>query len=140
MNSPADFAAAIDRWCEAADALPDQVFRGIAEATLERVKELTPVQTGNLRAAWSVTLGDELPIAGRDEGAAPLRVDLSWLRAGEVIRIVNPVSYARPVEYGYTITLKDGGTRQFEGRHMAQQTVLELPQIAERVVRDMGRF
>jgi hypothetical protein len=141
MNSPADFAAAIDRWCEQAEALPDQVFRGIAEAALQRVKELTPVDTGNLRANWSITLGDEQPIIGRDDrnpDGAPLRVDLSWLKAGEVIRIVNPVAYARPVEYGYTIKLKDGGTRQVEGRHMAQQTILELPRIAEDVVRQLG--
>jgi phage tail tape-measure protein len=52
--------------------------------------------------------------------------------------IVNPIKYAPFVEYGYQMKLKNGGTKHIEGRNMMTQTMLELPQIATRVIRDLS--
>jgi hypothetical protein len=147
MTSGADFVASIDDWISGEEARQDRIVRGIAEAALARVKELTPVRTGFLRANWSVVPdGQQLPLvvgssaAGRDGAApTPVQVDLSYVKAGSVVRIVNPVSYARSIEFGWTTHAKDGGDgRRVEGRHMALQTVLELPGIAARVIADLG--
>lgn len=146
-GAPADFVAALDAWIKGVEDREDRIVRGVAEAALQRVKELTPVDTGFLRANWSVVAGgDELPvmvgpkIKQRDDQAepVPLRIDLSWVKAGDVIRVVNPVSYARSVEFGWTIHRKDGEERRVEGRHMALRTVMELPQIADRVIADLA--
>ena len=53
--------------------------------------------------------------------------------------ILNPVSYARAIEYGREIQRKDGQTTRTHGRGMVQQTVSELPQIAQRVVASLTR-
>ena len=141
---PADFVASLDSFLETVDRRADLVVRAIAEAVLDKVKEYTPVDTGFLRAGWSVVPGGtELPVVQRGaqpppEGASPLTVDLSRLKAGAVVRIVNPVAYARPVEFGHARVLKDGSTRHVEGRHMAARAVAELPALAERVVRDVA--
>lgn len=142
----ADFLAALDTWIHKAEGRADQVVRGIAEQALATVKEYTPVDTGNLRAAWSIVPGgQELAIVPHDQrtvdqpgSGTPLSIDLTGIKAGDIIRIVNPTAYARPVEFGYSIKLKAGGERHVEGRYMATRTVAELPRIAERVIRDIA--
>jgi hypothetical protein len=143
-TSPADFVASLNAWCDGEDERMTRIVRGIAEKALARVKELTPVRTGFLRANWSIVPGGaELPaivaVNGQENGsgATPLQIDLSAVKAGDVIRIVNPVSYARPVEYGWTVQAK-GGDHRVDGRHMALQTVLELPTIAASVIADLS--
>ena len=142
-----DFEAAVDAWCDAVEAKAGQVFRGIAEAALQRVKELTPVDTGLLRSAWSITAGeDPTPIlgkrAGRQAGTAAdlpaLGLDLQRVALGDVLRVVNPTVYARAVEYGRAIEKKDGTTVHVPGRGMLTQTVAELPEIAEQVIADVA--
>lgn len=127
----ADFDYDVSQWVAKSKSKGDQVFRAIAEAAVARVKELTPVRTGFLRANWTAIMkGDSEPKPGESGGANRI----ATARAGDVISIVNPVAYARAVEYGRTVPSKDG-MRTIPGRGMVQQTIAEMPSIAERVVR-----
>lgn len=55
----ADFAASVERFARMAGERADRAAFMIANAAAERVKELTPVRTGNLRAGWTVVSTDE---------------------------------------------------------------------------------
>lgn len=135
----ADFAADVARWVEKAKGRADAAFRGTAEAALARVKELTPVRTGNLRANWQITLGGEaVRTLANDNPDNPLSAVVTEARIGQVLLITNPVSYARPIEFGYQRETK-AGTVEVSGRFMLTQTMAELPQIAERVAREVVR-
>ena len=164
----------------------EQAFQGTIQGALERVKELTPVDTGWLRSNWqAVRESDALALsaavrsgvtgegqeswaeigfgfvggilgglAGTALGAGPVTGFAGSIaggvagdiaaraiyralvpRIGEVVVITNPVPYARAVEYGRQIQRKDGGITHIQGRGMLQQTISEMPQIAERAVR-----
>lgn len=127
-----DFSVSVSQWVERAKGNMDAAFRGIAERAVARVKELTPVKTGYLRSNWSAVLRpDAIPQPGAS-------IDLiSAAKAGDVIYIVNPVSYARRIEYGFKGTDSLGRRYNQEGRGMVQQTVTELPQIARSVVAEL---
>jgi hypothetical protein len=130
----ADFEYDVSRFVKRAGARMDEALRGIAEAAVARVKELTPVRTGFLRANWTAVIqGDAEPIAA--PSGNPPRIE--GAKAGDVITIVNPVKYARRMEYGFTSTTKDGETKIHPGRGMVQQTLLEMPKISERVLRNL---
>ncbi len=47
---------------------------------------------------------------------------------------MNPVSYARRIEYGFQGTDAKGRTYHQEGRHMLQQTFTEMPEIARKAL------
>jgi len=127
----ADFAADVSRWVEKAKARAEAAFRATAEDALARVRELTPVRTGNLRANWQISLGNQaLPVqGGLPEGGVPLSAIVGDLKLGQVLVILNPVSYARPVEYGYQRQTANG-TVDVPGKFMLTQTIEELPSIA----------
>jgi hypothetical protein len=82
----------------------------VGTAALERVQELTPVKTGNLRASWRV------------------------IPTSESIVIGTNVEYAPRIEYGFVGTDKLGRSYHVDGRHMLGQTLFELPQITEREI------
>jgi hypothetical protein len=63
-----DFGADVTVWCEQAQMRNKEVLRAIAEDALARIKELTPVKTGHLRASWSITLGEEAVDKGNELG------------------------------------------------------------------------
>jgi hypothetical protein len=238
-----DFSVSVARWCEKAKGRADEAFRGIAQAALVRVQQLTPVDTGYLRANWvamkegdpvpkaaprsapggiastiggagggiagkavavralggalgpvgsiggaivgtvggqvaeggeinvagalgsaagtavGATLGSAVPIAGTIIGGAVGGVvggiagealatavsspdggrggGIASARVGDKIILLNPVAYARRIEYGFVG--QDSLGRRFNqpGRGMAQQTMAEIPSIAERVLADM---
>lgn len=126
----ADFAADVSAWVRRATNRAEQAFQATAQDALARVKELTPVRTGNLRAAWSVQKAGEAEETG---GVSPpaLSAEIK-ARLGESLVISNPVSYAPHVEYGHQVERKDGSVTKVEGKFMLTQTVAELPRIAER--------
>lgn len=124
----ADFSEDVSRWVNRARGRADAVFRAIATDALNRVKELTPVDTGFLRSNWTaVRQGEAEPVAGRVPD--PMRA-IAEVKVGEVLVIVNPTLYARRIEYGFVG--EDSAGRHFnqEGRHMVQQTMAEMPAIA----------
>jgi hypothetical protein len=111
-----DFTVEIDKWVKKAKANADLATRAIALALLERVQELTPVDTGRLRASFQI----EPPIGE--------------VTADEPVDIVTNVEYARRIEYGFVG--KDSLGRQYDqpGHGMVAQTVAEAPAIAKRVL------
>lgn len=66
--------------------------------------------------------------------AANTREEVSDVRLGEKLVIVNPTSYARAIEYGRQVRGQDGAIRHMAGRGMMQQTIAEMPQIAAMAV------
>jgi hypothetical protein len=94
----------------------DLAFRATCIDAQARVKELTPVDTGRLRASWYLE-----PPAGQ-------------IKAGQVVTIGTNVEYARAVEFGVVTTTKTGRLVERKGRGMVAQTVRELPDIARRAV------
>jgi hypothetical protein len=137
-----DPSVSVRRWVEQAKGLSAQAFRAIAEDALARVKELTPVDTGYLRNHWSVT---RQPLSVETDGtrdANPqmaLNLELAGAALGDVLYIVNPTVYARVIEYGFVGEDALGRKINRAGVGMVQQTVKELPQIADRAVRRIVR-
>ncbi len=226
------FAANIEKWAEEKKVDMDKALLAVAEEALARVKELTPVRTGNLRAGWTIVpLGEEAPVepslatmgagavagygaqkaaekvatrmgtsasriamsgnvassvayagvsvaagemtpiegvgsvggqvAGTAAGAAlgafggPIGIAVGGFIGGMVgssigqfaagaaedfmskpkgYSIVNPVSYAPYIEYGWQRTLPSGKQVHVEGRFMMRQTVAELPTLAAKAL------
>jgi hypothetical protein len=65
----------------------------------------------------------------------PTLVPFTQAQLGEKIRIVNPVRYARSIEAGRQVQRADGSITHVHGRGMVQQTVAEIPSIAQKAVR-----
>ena len=128
----ADFDFMVTRWCDRAGTAAEAVFRTIATDAVNRVKELTPVDTGFLRSNWTaVKQGEEEPVAGRVPD--PARA-IQQLRLGQVVVILNPTVYARRIEYGFVGEDSLGRHYNQSGRHMVAQTLAELPAIADRAL------
>ena len=82
-----DFSAQVGDWCDLAGAKARVAFLAIAYGALTRVKELTPVDTGYLRANWQVVRGDQaVPVETRprDKDSASGTRDLVVSGAGAV--------------------------------------------------------
>jgi Bacteriophage HK97-gp10, putative tail-component len=125
----ADFSEEVTRWVNDAGVLASAVFRAIAYDTVQRVQELTPVDTGFLRSNWTVIKkGDAEPVVGR---VPPPSATLGEAVVGDVLVIINPVIYARRIEYGFVGEDSRGRYYNQPGRHMVAQTMSELPTIAE---------
>lgn len=133
----ADFAANVRQWVDKAKRRAEVAFRTIASESVAAVKEKTPVKTGFLRANFVDVLSvDALP---KPSAAPEVGVAISQARLGDTIYVLNPVVYARRIEYGFVGTDSLGRRYNQPGRGMVAQTVAEIPQIAERVVERMRR-
>lgn len=127
------FEVQVRQWVEKAGRRAQAAFRATAQDAVTRVKELTPVRTGYLRANWTAMQpGEAEPVAGR---VPPAEAAIAQLRLGDRLLVLNPVQYARRVEFGFTGTDAAGRTFNQAGRGMVQQTVAEMPAIAEAAVR-----
>lgn len=124
--------ADISRFVAKAKTNQAQVFQAVALKALERVKELTPVVTGNLRASWGLYLRPEdvTPVPAGSPGP------IATFVIGDAIFLGTAVAYAMRVEVGFNGTDSLGRTYHTHGRGMVQQTMRELPQIAVAVVRE----
>jgi hypothetical protein len=133
----ADFAIDVSAWVRQATDRMDAAFRAIAFDAVTEVQLRTPVDTGYLRSNWTAILaGEQEPKAG---ATPPASDAIARAKAGQVITILNPVIYARRIEFGFVGEDSLGRSYHQMGRHMVQQTIAELPQIAERAVeRIMG--
>lgn len=220
-----DFALNVRKWAESVPGKVELVTYAIGEAVVERVKELTPVDTGFLRSSWvlvteeqltrlesasldaagslvgdvtaavtkkalagvtrfggvagmavgfatSAVIGDENAgieemvgslaggvigaQAGAAIGAAAFGIGalpgaivggaigsfagafggglLSGRTFGTILYVINPAPYARRIEYGFVGEDSLGRTYDYKGVGMMQQTLAELPAIADRVI------
>lgn len=136
MEDP--FIAQINAFLDKAQARQDAIVRAVAEDCLARVKELTPVKTGYLRANWAITLGnDPAPIEGpRNDGSLSA---IAQIHAGVSFTVTNATVYARRIEEGFVGEDSLGRHYDQKGAHMLQQTITELPQIIARAVERVNR-
>ena len=133
MDDP--FVISVTAFVERAKAKADLALRATAYDALQRVKQLTPVNTGYLRANWQVSIkGNTMPVG--EQGNLTV---LATLRMGDKVIISNPVRYAARIEYGFVGADKLGRIYNQTGVGMMTQTIAELPQIAQRATtRVMG--
>lgn len=128
----ADFARDVSAFVERAKARADAALRAIAFAAVESVQHKTPVDTGFLRSNWTAMLpGDSEPVAGRV--ANPDAV-IAEATVGMTITIINPVVYARRIEFGFVGEDSLGRHYNQQGAHMVQRTLDDLPAIATEAV------
>lgn len=132
----ADFSEDVSRWVDRRQRNAEAIFRAIATDAVNRVKELTPVDTGFLRSNWTcLRQGEPEPVAGRVPDAM---YAIASARVGDVLIILNPTVYARRIEYGFVGEDNAGRHYHQQGAHMVQQTMTELPEIARRAVARLG--
>lgn len=124
------FDVQIGQWVARAKERGRLAFVATAEDALAEVKELTPVKTGYLRANWTaIRAGDAVPVEGASPNPA---VALAALQLGDKIIIVNPVRYARRVEFGFVGQDSLGRHYDQKGRGMMTQTIADTPRLAQR--------
>jgi hypothetical protein len=94
------------------------------------VKQKTPVQTGFLRANWTVIRNNEpMPVPNRVESP---ETSIAALRIGDRVIVVNPVVYAARVNFGFVGTDSRGRHYDQKGAHMVEQTVALLSELAKK--------
>ncbi|MGG5810937.1 hypothetical protein [Falsiroseomonas sp. CW058] len=190
----ADFATSVAEFVAKVKGRGDAALRMIASDALSRVRELTPVRTGYLRANWQASFDGEVApvdresagttaaevtgsvagsvaagragvvvgtavggpvgavvggvvgsvaggVAGGEIGKSVLREGnpLAEARVGDTIFILNPVVYARMIEYGFSGKDSRGVSVNREGRGMVRQTVSEMPSIAQKAIDRISR-
>lgn len=127
-----EFSLQVEQWVALAKARSDAAFQATALDAVNTVKSLTPVDTGFLRANWTVIRNnDPIPMPGRVERPEDV---IAQIRVGDRIVIVNPVVYAARVEFGFVGQDKLGRTYDQKGAGMMAQTIAQLPEIARRAV------
>ena len=99
----AGFAATVDAWTRETEDRIERVFKTAAQYVIEDVAMRTPVDTGTLRASWTVTLDAPLPL--RDDirpNSIPQDYKLAIAGAGigTTIYASFVAGYAIHVEYG----------------------------------------
>ena len=136
-SGPDPLLLAVDRFVQGARGRMDLLVQTIAQDALARVKELTPVRTGNLRAQWTIVTGsNSLELSGgRSESSAQAVLQL---RAGDWFTIMNPAVYAARIEYGFVGTDSLGRHYDQKGAGMMTQTISELPKIALAAIARVG--
>ena len=129
-KSSEPFVVAVGQFVDLARERALQAYRATALDALARVRELTPVKTGYLRANWTIVLsGDPEPIAGQIQNDADV---VARLQLSDQIILTNPAVYARRIEFGFVGEDSLGRVYHQKGVGMMQQTIAEMPQIAER--------
>lgn len=110
----ADFDVQLDRHIEKYKSRVKEFPQALALEALARLKEYTPVVTGNLRASWTIFF--------KPNG----------------FNISTGVIYARRVEFGFVGEDSAGKYFNQSGRGMIARTVADLPQLAETVAERLG--
>jgi hypothetical protein len=131
-GDPDQFVADVRAWVEKAKGNVDEAYQATAMLALARVKQLTPVKTGFLRASWTVVSGDSGSATGGEAGALGV---IANLKAGDTIALVNPAPYAMRINFGFVGEDSRGRHYNQKGRHMVEQTLAEMPQLAEQAVK-----
>jgi len=127
-----EFSLQVDQWVAEAKRRQSAALQAIAWDALNQIKADTPVDTGFLRANWTVVRNnDPVPVAGRVPDPAQV---IAQIKAGDRVTIVNPVVYAMRIEFGFVG--EDSLGRQWDqpGRGMVQKTLAAMPEIARRAV------
>lgn len=123
------FAAFVER----AKGNQEQVVRKVAMDLLRSLVLKSPVDTGRFRGNWQVQYTLQPRTLGVVDRAGTTTIatatqDLSYLRLGETIYLVNHLPYAVPLEYGHSKQAPVG---------MVRLTVTEFDQFLTRAVGDL---
>ncbi len=95
----------------------DLVIRKIALDIFSRVIAKSPVDTGRFKGNWQIAINSIpsgiLDTVDKGGGATVSRVSATVLqtKAGDVVTLVNNLSYARRLEYGYSKQAPSGMVR-----------------------------
>lgn len=109
-----DFAMDVTRWVKKAGDRAEAFKIAFPEKLVTRLKELTPVVTGRMRAGWHA----------QKEGE-------------DAVDIVNDAEYAHRVNSGFIG--KDSLGREYHqrGAHMVEQTIQESSEIAKETLEEL---
>lgn len=128
------FSADISRFIRHADGNVDKTVRMTVVLASQGVVLRTPVLTGRLRANWQ--FGQVVPqgeVAGADtSGAATVAKiagQVTSLKAGTVVWLVNNLPYSGKIEYGHSSVKAPAG--------MVRVTLAGLPDAIEQYVRGL---
>lgn len=125
------FELDIARFVAKAKGNVDLVIRKVALDLFKRVIWKSPVDTGRFKGNWQVAIGaipaGTLELKDTTEKGtmsvatlSRVQADMLDLKAGEIIYLVNNLSYARRLEYGYSKQAPAG---------MVRTTLSEFPQV-----------
>jgi len=112
-----NFALDIARFVDKANGNIDLVVRKVSLDLFRRVIMKSPVDTGRFRGNWQVAIGSipagTIEVDDKSGAATITRVSATalGLKAGDVITLVNNLSYARRLEYGYSKQAPGGMVR-----------------------------
>lgn len=105
---PKSFSAQVDDWAKQSEARMLAIAKTATQSVTEEIIKETPVDTGFLRASFTMTTGKALPIITDDRppsGAATFApqsyaLTINGLKIGETITGAFVADYAPHVEFG----------------------------------------
>lgn len=113
------------------ETVSHEITQDLAMTVIDR----TPVDTGNLRSHWFVSINDanvsfDNNIEGAPATVGRVSVGINQAGIGDVINVLNGASYAEHVEFG---------TSRMAPRSFVRSTVNDAPQIAEQTARRIAK-
>lgn len=109
-----EFDISIAKWVDRQKARKAEYVQAFGENLVTRLKEHTPVVTGNLRARWHVAEITE-----------------------DHLLIVNDAAYARRVNFGFNGKDSLGRSYHQRGSHIVEQTLVDVAEIARQTEEDL---
>lgn len=131
-----NFELDIQKFVDKAKGNIDLVIRKIALDLFRRVIMKSPVDTGRFKGNWQVAIGSipagVLAIDDKSGTAtiSKMTAAVLGLKAGQVIYLVNNLSYARPLEYGHSKQAPAGVVRT---------TLQEFPQVVSKAANEVPK-
>lgn len=131
-----NFTLDIQKFVDKANGNIDLVIKKIALDLFRRVIMKSPVDTGRFKGNWQIAIGaipsGTLDLTDPSGSATISRVTATalGLKAGDVITLVNNLSYANRLEYGYSKQAPAG---------MVRTTVQEYPQVVTMAANEVNR-
>ena len=129
------FAFDIQRFVDKANGNLDLVVRKIALDLFKRVIVKSPVDTGRFKSNWQVAIGsipggtlDSTDKSG-DATISRMTATTIGVKAGQIISLVNNLSYANKLEFGYSQQAPSG---------MVRTTVLEFGGVATKAANEVS--
>ena len=113
------FNADVSAWVAKQKTNPDLFFRALCLAALAKVKELTPVDLGVLRASWQ------------------LEPAIEAIHAGAKVSIVTNIAYARRIDQGFVGIDSLGRHYNQSGVHMVERTIAAMPELEAQARKDL---
>lgn len=117
MSKGSLFSAHVSELVAKAKGKVDLVYRKIALDVFSRVIAKSPVDTGRFKGNWQVAIGSipsgTLELNDKDGTATISKVQAAALnlKAGQTVYLINNLSYANRLEYGWSKQAPNGMVR-----------------------------